>query len=98
VRNWAEVLSRLADAGRDPDKFSNLMRDQGILGGALVVQPFEILHARLAVRMREQTRKAGLSLGDKACLALGKATGYPILSADRAWAELGLGLEIQLIR
>lgn len=96
--NWAEVLSKLADSGKDPDKFSKLMRDQGILGGALTIQAFEIGHARLTTLMREHTRRSGLSLGDKACLALGKATGYPILTADKAWSELALGLEIRLIR
>ena len=96
--NWAEVLSKLAAAGRDPDKFSKFLEDQGILGGALVIQSFEILHARLAARIRERTRAAGLSLADRACLALGKATGCPILTADRAWMDLGLGLEIRLIR
>jgi PIN domain nuclease of toxin-antitoxin system len=96
--NWAEVLSKVADSGKDPDKFSKLLRDQGILGGALTIQPFEIGHARLTARMREDTRRLGLSLGDKACLALGKATGFPVLTADQVWSELGLGIEIRLIR
>jgi PIN domain nuclease of toxin-antitoxin system len=96
--NWAEVLTKVADSGENPDKFSNLMRDQGLLGGALTIQPFEIGHARLTALLREPTRRAGLSLGDKACLALAKATGYPVLTADKTWLELGLGLEIRLIR
>jgi ribonuclease VapC len=96
--SWAEVLSKIADSGKDPDRFSRLMGDQGILGGALTIQSFEIGHARLTALMREQTRPSGLSLGDTACLALGKATGYPILTADKVWRELGLGLEIRLIR
>jgi PIN domain nuclease of toxin-antitoxin system len=96
--NWAEVLSKVADSGKDPDRFSKLMRDQGILGGALTIQPYEIGHARLTALMQEDTRRCGLSLGDKACLALGKATGNPILTADKVWQELKLGLEIRLIR
>ena len=96
--NWAEVLSKVADSGENPDKFSKLMRDQGILGGALTIQSFEIGHARLTSLLRDATRRAGLSLADKACLALGKATGYPILTADKVWPDLGLGLEIRLIR
>jgi PIN domain nuclease of toxin-antitoxin system len=96
--NWAEVLSKVADSGEDPDKFSQLLRDQGVLGGALTIQPFEIGHARLTARIQGQTRRFGLSLGDKACLALGKATGHAILTADKVWPELGLGLEIRLIR
>jgi PIN domain nuclease of toxin-antitoxin system len=48
--------------------------------------------------MREKTRSGGLSLADKACLALGRATGLAVLTADKVWMELGLGLEIRLIR
>ncbi len=96
--NWAEVLSKLAAAGNDTDRFTKLMRDQGILGGALTVQPFEIAHAGLVAGMTEKMRRAGLSFGDRACLALGQAAGVPILTADKAWKELGLGLEIRLIR
>ncbi len=96
--NWGEVLSKLAAAGKDPDRFTKLMRDQGILGGALTVQPFEIGHARLVAKMTEKTRQAGLSLGDRACLSLGKATGHAILTADNAWEKLDLGLDVRLIR
>lgn len=96
--NWAEILSKLAEAGNDADRFTKLMRDQGILDGALSVQPFEIGHARLVTRLVEKTRRAGLSLGDRACLALGQETGCPILTADKVWKELGLGLDIRLIR
>jgi PIN domain nuclease of toxin-antitoxin system len=96
--NWAEVLSKLAAVGQDPDQFTKLMEDQGILGGALAVQSFEVGHALLVARLTDKTRPRGLSLGDRACLALGKATGHPILTADKAWKELELGLEIRLIR
>ncbi len=44
------------------------------------------------------TKDSGLSLGDRACLALGRHLALPVLTADRAWAELDIGVEIQLIR
>ncbi len=48
--------------------------------------------------LREGTRSHGLSLGDRACLALGRHLALPVLTADRTWAELDVGIEIQLIR
>jgi PIN domain nuclease of toxin-antitoxin system len=39
-----------------------------------------------------------LSLGDRACLALAYHYGYPVLTADRIWADLDLGVEVRLIR
>ena len=48
--------------------------------------------------LREVTRSHGLSLGDRACLALGRHLALPVLTADRAWVELDVGVEVQLIR
>jgi PIN domain nuclease of toxin-antitoxin system len=48
--------------------------------------------------LREGTRSHGLSLGDRACLALGRHLALPVLTADRTWADLDVGIEIQLIR
>ena len=47
-----------------------------------------------------QTRGAGLSLGDRCCLALGKRLACPVLTADRAWMEIAdlVGVEVRLIR
>ena len=49
-----------------------------------------VLHAK--------TRGRGVSLGDRFCLVLAQETGLPVLTADRAWAGLGLPLDIRLIR
>jgi len=48
--------------------------------------------------MAPETRLHGLSLGDRACLAFGIQTGLPVLTGDRTWKELGLPVEIELIR
>ncbi len=54
--------------------------------------------ALAAGALREVTRSHGLSLGDRACLALGRHLALPVLTADRTWAELDIGVEVQFIR
>jgi len=44
------------------------------------------------------TKKYGLSLGDRACLALAKYKNLPVLTADKSWEKLKLGVKIKLIR
>jgi len=49
-------------------------------------------------RLRPATRGLGLSLGDRACLALGLRLGLPALTADGAWAGVSVGVRVELIR
>ena len=49
-------------------------------------------------RLRPLTRHLGLGLGDRACLALGLRRGLPVLTAERQWAGLDLGVAVNLIR
>lgn len=60
--------------------------------------PFEKELALDAGALRETTRPHGLSLGDRACLALAKREGLPALTTDRIWASLEIGVEVRLIR
>jgi ribonuclease VapC len=48
--------------------------------------------------LRRPTRQAGLSLGDRACLALAQERGLPVLTADRAWGQLQLGIRVEVLR
>jgi PIN domain nuclease of toxin-antitoxin system len=91
--NLSEVLERLCSGGL---KESDAEEAIGELN--LRVVDFDEAQARLAAYLRLRTRRAGLSLGDRACLALGLRLGYPVVTADRAWARVDVGVEIVLIR
>ena len=60
--------------------------------------PFDAALAFTSASILAQTRKFGLSLGDRACIVLGLQTGFPVYTADKIWAELGLDCQIVLIR
>ncbi len=55
-------------------------------------------HARIAGSLVTQTRPFGLSLGDRACLALGLALKVPVYTAERTWKSLRLGVRVHVIR
>ena len=91
--NLAEVLSKVHD---DPAIENDAL--DGLLESLLQPQPFTMSQAELAGRLRPVTRAAGLSLGDRACIALGAELDADIYTADRAWAKLKLPYRIHLIR
>ena len=91
--NYAEVVGRLVDKGEYDDDMRSDLTDL-----ALSVVAFDRDLAELAGILRADTRKAGLSLGDRCCLALAKRTGAVALTADRAWATLSVGVRVELLR
>jgi PIN domain nuclease of toxin-antitoxin system len=91
--NLCEVLSKLHDDG-----LNDIQADSVVSAMDLRVTSFDVAQARSAGRLRSITRHAGLSLGDRACLALGDRLGCRVVTADRAWASLDVGVEIVLIR
>jgi ribonuclease VapC len=95
---WAEVLSKAAEAGQDPDALAARLTDEGLLGGLMEVIPLEAGDAPLIARLRPLTRSAGLSLADRACLALAQRLGLEAVTAERAWARLELGVSARVIR
>jgi PIN domain nuclease of toxin-antitoxin system len=98
--NWIEVLSKLAEHGRDIDAVITTLEEGGILGDALIVQPLDDAQMRMIARLRPVTRSAGLSLGDRACLALAHTLGSPAITCDHSWtavAEL-VQVEVQSLR
>lgn len=91
--NYAEVVSKLADAGLPDDPIREALDGLG-----LDVRPFDRTQAHMAGLLRPRTKARGLSLGDRACLALGLALQAPVLTTDGAWEDLGIGVEVRLVR
>ena len=91
--NLAEVQSKLVSSGWPAnDAWADAT------GSVQEVIPFTAELARAAGNMIAQTRAIGLSLGDRACLALGLALHAPVYTADRSWKNLKLGIRIHTIR
>lgn len=91
--NLCETLTRVVDEGHDPALGLRL-----IARSQVEIRPFTADLAVAAARLRSVTRHVGLSLGDRACLALAAARGLPALTADQKWALLDIGIDIRLVR
>lgn len=91
--NMCEVLSKLHDDGLTPAQADDVASRL-----ELEVVAFDAMQASAAAELRLTTRSRGLSLADRACLALGRQRGCPVVTADRAWADLEIGVEVILIR
>lgn len=98
IVNLTEVLSKLAEHGQEPEQAMTRLRTQGGLGAALAIEPLSEADAVEAARLRPLTRSAGLSLGDRSCLAVAKRLGEPVLTAESIWLSVPLDVEVRLIR
>lgn len=91
--NWSEVLQKSLQRHVDIDGMQQEFIEVGVTFEAFTPQ-----QAETAARLFTRTRDHGLSLADRACLALAMDRGLPVMTADRAWAGLGLDLEVDVIR
>ena len=91
--NASEVITRYVDLGASEEEALTSFRAFG-----LEIYPFDESLAIATGLMRSATRDAGLSLGDRACLALAIREHSSVLTADRAWATLDLDIAVELIR
>lgn len=91
--NLAEVISRFARDGHNADQVH-----QQIAGSGIEIVPFRGEDAALVAAFAPSTRELGLSLGDRACLALALRRGVPAITGDQVWARLDLPLDILVIR
>lgn len=99
VVNWIEVLSKLAERGEDPELASAEMTSSGLLEAVITIEPVTPEDAIEAARLRPLTKAHGLSLADRACLALGRRLSVPVLTADRDWTDLrNVRVMVKLIR
>ena len=60
--------------------------------------PFDEKQAVIAAALRKNTKSNGLSLGDRACLALAKELNLSAVTADKAWANANHSVKVILIR
>jgi len=91
--NLAEVHSKLVDRGLSLENAW-----EATLSPIREAVAFTAEHARLAGNLIAQTRPLGLSLGDRACLALGIAWKAPVYTADQSWKKLKLAVRVHVIR
>lgn len=91
--NLAEVQAKLVSRGWPADLA--WQDTNGLIEKAV---PFEPEHARLAGDLWARTKHLGLSLGDRACLALALALNAPVYTTDKSWKNLKLNVPIHVIR
>jgi len=91
--NHAEAISRLVRAGHSIQSAAALREALGY-----AVLPFDEAQALECGRLQRFTHHLRLSLSDRACLALAKLGGHEVLTADRAWIKLAIGVKVSAIR
>jgi PIN domain nuclease of toxin-antitoxin system len=91
--NLSEVVAKLSERGV-PE--SDVRR--ALAGLGLEVVPFDEAAAYRAGLLRRATRSLGLSLGDRACLALAQERTAPVFTTDRSWKTLKIGVKVRAIR
>jgi ribonuclease VapC len=91
--NYTEVIGKALDRG---DTLAASLHKLAAMGVEIVAHDARL--AQRAGELRPLTKRAGLSLADRACLALAERERLPVLTAGRSWKALGLGFDVRLIR
>ncbi len=91
--NYAEVTSKLASSGVGRRAASSSVLRLGVR-----VVEFDSDLADRTGELRPLTRHRGLSLGDRACLALAEREGAVVMTADRSWVDVIPGVTVRLFR
>ncbi|MEO6608166.1 MAG: type II toxin-antitoxin system VapC family toxin [Aestuariivirga sp.] len=89
--NYAEVISHFVHAGMPATEV-----DAMLCPLPLVIVPADENLARLAGHLRAQTASAGLSLGDRFCIALAKIDKLPAWTADRQWQSIAASVDVKI--
>lgn len=91
--NMAEVRSKLFDKG-----LAEIEAELVVRGLNVPVKDFSDGQSRLSGALRPVTRSQGLSLADRACLALAQSLGGTAVTADKNWGALSVGVDVEVIR
>jgi ribonuclease VapC len=91
--NLAEVQTKLVRGGGSAERAW-----ADAIGLANRVEPFTVEQARIAGNLVTSTRPIGLSLGDRACLALAITLEAAVYTTDRLWKTLNAGVDIRVLR
>jgi ribonuclease VapC len=91
--NLSECMQRAIDRDGSAAVVAGLVNEIGVQ-----IVPFDAELARITAELRLLTKSKGLSLGDRACLALAKMRDVAVYTADKRWDELDIGIDIRLIR
>lgn len=91
--NYHEVFAKLTDRGVDADEAKAMLADLDI-----EVIAVDRDQADIGGSLRPLTRKFGLSLGDRSCLALAQANHAVAVTADRAWKGLKIDVDVEAVR
>jgi ribonuclease VapC len=91
--NYSEVIARALERGMLEH---TVQTDLALL--PTTIGPFDTPLAFRAATLKTVTRRLGLSLADRACLALGIARNLPVVTGDRAWKDVELPVECVLFR
>ncbi|MGQ0481735.1 MAG: type II toxin-antitoxin system VapC family toxin [Pseudonocardia sp.] len=89
--NWSEIWQKLDQHGVDADRATHRLRALGV-----AVEPLTVADAVVAAKL--WAPGAGLSLGDRCCLALAGRLGLAAVTADRAWSELDIEVPVRVVR
>lgn len=98
MANWAEVLTKIAERGEDPEVAVAEMKGAGLIAGVVTIEPITEEDCIEIARLRRATKAQGLSLADRSCLALAGRLGVPAVTADREWSKAQIGVKVQAIR
>lgn len=91
--NWSEVLQKSLQRKVNINGMQQEFVEVGVS-----FEPFTPEQAEIAAMLYAQTRHQGLSLADRACLALALNKDLPVMTADRAWAGLDIDVQVEVIR
>ena len=91
--NFSEVAAKLADIDMSEKKIREILESLPI-----EVYPFDKKQAYISGLLRPITKSRGLSFGDRACLSLGMLLKSSVVTMDKAWKNLNIGVEIKVLR